>query len=144
SPAADYNGQDSFSVQVSDGLGGPDTVTVIVTVRPCNDPPVNTSAPSTTGQAEVGQTISAVNGQWNEVDDPKAKSLRYTYQWLRASRADGTDAQPIPGATAASYTLTEADQGQYIAVQVTAFDGSGDDPDSQSTTAISPYVLVPL
>ena len=39
-PAADFNGTDSFDVIVSDGNGGAVTVTVTVTVTPVNDAPV--------------------------------------------------------------------------------------------------------
>ncbi|HRT30001.1 MAG TPA: YDG domain-containing protein, partial [Kiritimatiellia bacterium] len=39
-PAADWSGNDAFVVQVADGLGGFDTVTVNVTVKPVNDAPV--------------------------------------------------------------------------------------------------------
>ena len=39
-PQADWSGSDSFEVQVADGLGGFDTVTVNVTVNPVNDAPV--------------------------------------------------------------------------------------------------------
>jgi Ca2+-binding RTX toxin-like protein len=39
-PAADYNGSDSFTVEVSDGAGGTDTVVVNVTVNAVNDAPV--------------------------------------------------------------------------------------------------------
>ena len=35
-----YNGSDSFVVQVSDGKGGTDTVTVNVTIEAVNDAPV--------------------------------------------------------------------------------------------------------
>jgi len=38
-PAANYNGSDSFLVQVSDGIGGTDTITVNVTIDAQNDPP---------------------------------------------------------------------------------------------------------
>ncbi|XOB65557.1 retention module-containing protein [Deferribacteres bacterium DY0037] len=39
-PAADYNGTDSFTYTVSDGKGGTDTATVNLTVNPVNDNPV--------------------------------------------------------------------------------------------------------
>ncbi|MEO8066577.1 MAG: Ig-like domain-containing protein, partial [Flavobacteriales bacterium] len=39
-PNADWNGQDTMSVVVCDGNGGCDTVVVIITVVPVNDPPI--------------------------------------------------------------------------------------------------------
>ncbi len=44
----DYNGQDSFTVSVSDGKGGSDTITVAVTITPVNDPPTFTAGNSVT------------------------------------------------------------------------------------------------
>jgi hypothetical protein len=38
-PTANYNGSDSFVVQVSDGNGGTDSITVNVTIDPVNDDP---------------------------------------------------------------------------------------------------------
>jgi hypothetical protein len=49
-PAANFNGPDSFSYDVSDGHGGVDTATVSVTVSPVNDPP--------TIQAITDKTVS--------------------------------------------------------------------------------------
>ena len=68
-PDADFNGSDSFQVQVSDGLGGMDTITVTVTINPRNDPPANTVAPSISGFLHVGQLLTAVNGDWNDDTD---------------------------------------------------------------------------
>jgi VCBS repeat-containing protein len=39
-PAANYNGLDSFTYTIGDGHGGSDTATVSLTVTPVNDPPV--------------------------------------------------------------------------------------------------------
>ncbi|MGR5457478.1 Ig-like domain-containing protein, partial [Vibrio alfacsensis] len=38
-PNDDYNGSDSFTVEVSDGQGGTDTITVNIGVTPANDDP---------------------------------------------------------------------------------------------------------
>ena len=38
-PTANYNGMDSFDVQVSDGFGGVDSITINVTIDPVNDAP---------------------------------------------------------------------------------------------------------
>ncbi|WP_068704162.1 Ig-like domain-containing protein [Paludibacter jiangxiensis] len=48
SPAKDYNGDDSFTIIVSDGNGGTATATVTVTITPVNDDPVLTATPITT------------------------------------------------------------------------------------------------
>jgi hypothetical protein len=46
-PTVDYNGSDSFVVQVSDGHGGIDSITVNVIITPVNDAPVITEGTST-------------------------------------------------------------------------------------------------
>jgi hypothetical protein len=53
-PFANYNGTDRFAVQVSDGQGGTDTITVNVTIQPVNDAP-------TTNGIITAQTVSDVN-----------------------------------------------------------------------------------
>ena len=47
-PAANYNGADSFTYSISDGHGGTATGTVNVTVTPVNDPPVANTDSATT------------------------------------------------------------------------------------------------
>jgi len=49
-PAADYNGQDSFTYQVSDGHGGTATATVTLTINPVDDAPVAKDASFTTAE----------------------------------------------------------------------------------------------
>ncbi|HEX7181652.1 MAG TPA: Ig-like domain-containing protein [Thermoanaerobaculia bacterium] len=47
-PAANYNGTDSFTYTLSDGRGGTDTATVTVTITPVQDPPVAVNDSATT------------------------------------------------------------------------------------------------
>ncbi|MFD1249004.1 ExeM/NucH family extracellular endonuclease [Nocardioides ginsengisoli] len=75
---------------------------------------VNTVKPAITGTAKVGQQLTASPGTW----DPAATSA--TYRWL----ADG---QPIDGATAATFTVTTAQLGKAITVEVTASAAGYDD-----------------
>jgi len=49
-PNPDFNGQDSFTYTVSDGNGGTDEASVIITVNPVNDPPI--ANPLSTATAE--------------------------------------------------------------------------------------------
>lgn len=77
------------------------------TARVGNGTLTNTRAPSISGTAMVGETLTASPGTWS----PTPSS--FTYSWL----ANG---QPIAGATSASYTPVEADVAKVLTVQVTA------------------------
>lgn len=69
--------------------------------------PVNTVAPSITGTAKVGETLTATDGTWTGTPTPEL-----TRQWL-------ADDEPIEGATEATFDLTEDEEGKVIAVEVT-------------------------
>ena len=59
SPAADFNGSDSFTYVVSDGHGGTDTGSVNVTVNPVNDAPsANTQSVGTNANTAVPITLT--------------------------------------------------------------------------------------
>jgi hypothetical protein len=58
-PAANFNGADSFTFQVDDGQGGHNTATVSLTVTPVNDAPSFTAGPNQTVNEDAGpQTVS--------------------------------------------------------------------------------------
>ncbi len=61
-PAANFNGTDSFTYQVSDGKGGTTTGTVSVNVAAVND------APTTTGGTATGNEDTAISGQLAATD----------------------------------------------------------------------------
>lgn len=63
------------------------------------------AAPTISGAAKVGQTLTAQAGTWSPAVTP-------TYRWLRGGTA-------ISGATKPTYTLTAADLKATIAVEVT-------------------------
>jgi DNA/RNA endonuclease G (NUC1) len=52
-PAADYNGSDSFTYTTTDGHGGTSTANVIVNVTPVNDAPVLLGVPASATVAEL-------------------------------------------------------------------------------------------
>ena len=72
-PNPNYNGNDSFAVQVDDGLGGTDTITVIVTINPVNDPPV--AVDDTATLSEGGTLNVAAPGVLSNDNDPDGDPL---------------------------------------------------------------------
>ena len=75
-----------------------------------------TGAPTITGTAQVGETLTANTS--GIADEDGLSSVQYEYQWL----ADGAD---ISGATSSTYTLAAADEGKTIKVQVSFTDDAG-------------------
>ena len=68
-PAADFNGTDTFTYTVSDGDGGTATGTVTVTVGATNDPP--TATPDALAVAEdAGPTVMALLANDGSAPDP--------------------------------------------------------------------------
>jgi RHS repeat-associated protein len=74
--------------------------------------PVNTAAPTLSGNAVTGQSLTVSNGSWDH------EPGKYTYQWFR-------DGNAIAGATAQSYTLTAADLERGVHARVTASNVGG-------------------
>ncbi|MFK5949300.1 MAG: Ig-like domain-containing protein, partial [Methylococcales bacterium] len=64
SPTLNYNGSDTFIVEVSDGLGGITTHDVNVTINPVND------APAITNTANASAPINTLYSYIPAVDDP--------------------------------------------------------------------------
>jgi hypothetical protein len=69
-PTANYNGTDSFAIQVSDGVGGAVTTTVSVTIQSVNDAPV-----------AVAQSVSTLMNTAKAItlsgSDPEGSNLTY-------------------------------------------------------------------
>jgi Tol biopolymer transport system component len=86
-PAANYNGPDSFTYTATDGTLTSAPATVSITVKPVNDPPVATSTTVTTDE----DTPVTVTLQATDIDSP---SLSFS---ITAAPSDG------------SFTLTGAD-----------------------------------
>jgi hypothetical protein len=89
--------------------------------------PVNTTAPSVTGAAQQGQTLTTSNGVW------QTAPTGYAYSWQRCN-PDTTGCADIGGATTATYTLGAADVGSVVRSGVVAMDGTGDSPVAHSAT----------
>ncbi|MBD0282189.1 MAG: hypothetical protein ICV69_08360 [Thermoleophilaceae bacterium] len=95
-------------------------------VQPVPKPPVNTSPPTVSGTARVGETLQAGAGTWSGTEP-----ISYDYQWQRCSLVCGD----IPGATATTYALTSADAGSTVRVRVTASNSAGSASATSAETA---------
>lgn len=95
-----------------------------------NYAPTNSAAPSISGSAVVGQTLTANNGTWASQTNPT-----YTYQWQRCD-AQGNSCAAISGATAQTYVVQQADVGKTLRVTVTARNNDGSTSATSAQTAV--------
>ena len=88
-----------------------------------------TGAPTISGSAQVGQTLTASTSGIADVDG--LTNVSYSYQWL-------ADDSEIDGATSSTYTVQASDNGKVIKVQVTFTDDGGSDESltSEGTAAV--------
>ena len=76
--------------------------------------PANTTEPSISGTAAVGQRLTANRGEW-----VGAQPITYSFQWLRCD-ANGDNCAEIPGAADNTYVVQQADSNRTLRVRVTA------------------------
>ena len=91
-------------------------------------------APTITGTAQVGETLTAVTSAISDADG--LTSPVYTYQWIRVD--GGTDAH-ITGATLITYVPVDADTGKTIRVRVRFTDDANysEERTSAATAAVN-------
>ena len=108
-------------VRFVDILGGEETRTSAPTATLAGVPnTAATGAPTITGTAQVGETLTAVTT--GIMDANGLTSPTYTYQWIRV---DGTDEADIASANSSTYILVDADLGTTLKVRVTFADDLG-------------------
>ena len=90
-----------------------------------------TGAPTITGTARVGETLTADTS--GIADEDGLSTVSYSYQWM----ADDTN---IQGATDATYTLAEDDEGKTITVEVSFTDDGGNE---ESLTSVATVEVAP-
>ena len=97
--------------------------------------PVDTEAPTVSGSAVEGQTLSSTTGSW------EGSPTSYGYQWEDCNTA-GEACVNIAKATSSTYKLTSADAGHTLRVIVTATNELGS---SEATSAATvPVTRVPV
>ena len=92
-----------------------------------------TGAPTISGTAQVGQTLTADTADIEDADGWGHAS--FSYQWIANDGSTDTD---IPGATGATYTLVAADAGKTVKVRVRFTDDAGNEETltSAATSAV--------
>jgi hypothetical protein len=123
----DVTGQQMTSITLAAWSGA-----VLVSADGGPPPPVapsNTHAPSISGTAASGSTLTASAGTWTGTPAPT-----FSYQWQQCDSANVcTD---VAGSTGQTYAVTDADNGLGLRVEVTAQNSAG------SATADSAIVSV--
>ena len=116
--AADEGKVIKVRVSFADDAGNNETLTSAGTaaVSAANTPA--TGAPTISGTAQVGETLTANTSGVADVDG--LSNVQYEYRWIANDSG-------ISGATNATYTLVAADEGQVIKVQVTFTDDQGNE-----------------
>ena len=117
----------SFTDDASNAETRTSAATAAVSAAP-NTPA--TGAPTITGTAQVGQTLTAVTTAIMDANGLTTPS--YTYQWIRVA-TDNTETN-ISGATASTYTLVAADQGTTVKVTV-SFTDDASNPETRTSAA---------
>ena len=101
-------------------------------------PPSNsaaTGAPTVSGTAQVGETLTAETSGIADADG--LTNVAYSYQWLESRDTE------ISGATGSSYTLGDGDAGKAIKVRVSFTDDTGN-AESLTSAATTAVVRPPL
>ena len=111
-PSANFTGLDTFTYRANDGTADSNVATVTIDVTPVNDAP--TGIPTISGTPTEDQTLTADTSAISDADGLGA----FSYQWQR-------DGVAIGGATASTYTLSDADVGTQISVRVGFTDAQG-------------------
>ena len=101
---------------VGGGAGSPAASAATTVVMP--PLPVIIAAPSITGSARVGQTLTDAQGSWSNAP------TQYAYQWERCD-STGANCQSVTAATGPSYTVADADIGSTVRVLEAASNAGG-------------------
>ncbi|MEA2207582.1 MAG: hypothetical protein QOF54_59, partial [Solirubrobacteraceae bacterium] len=131
--AADVGHTIRVQETASNSFGSSTPATSSATAAVTPPAPTNVSAPTITGTAQQGQTLTEHHGTWT--NEPTG----YAYQWQQCDSL-GTSCLPISGAESQTYVLSSADVGHTIKVAETASNAGGTSSAASSgaTAAVSP------
>ena len=116
--AADQGKSIKVRVSFTDNADNEETLTSAATAAVAARPnSLATGAPTISGTAQVGETLTADTS--GIADGDGLDNVSYSYQWIRSDGSNDTD---IEGEKSSTYTLVPADQGKTIKVKVSFTD----------------------
>jgi hypothetical protein len=125
-----HTGTKYVTLTVTDAQGRTATVEHSVVVSsPVLGAPTNTAAPTVSGTATQGSTLTTSKGSWT------GSPTGYSYQWQRCD-SSGASCANIRGATSSSYQLQASDVGSTIRSVVTATNAGGSTSASSRVTSV--------
>ena len=95
---------------------------------PGQTPPTNTGAPTISGVAQLGSTLTANVGDWD------GKGLKFSYQWQNCDSSGGS-CGALGGAAAATYAPVAPDAARTLRVVVIASNNNGSAVATSNATA---------
>jgi hypothetical protein len=124
---ADVGSTLRVQVSANNGIGGAVVAQSPATSKVASSVPANVDAPTISGTVDVGSFLFADEGNWTG-----AGTITFSYQWQRC--VDGGSCTNVPNAISTSYTVTNADAGSRLRVQVTGKNtfGSGNASSAQT------------
>ncbi len=123
-----------LQVKAFDGSGnkiGTDTSNATSKITGQGIGPTNTGLPNVTGNAAVGQALTADQGTW-----ASRYLANFSNDWLRCDGA-GNNCQPI-GASGTTYVVADGDKGLTLRARVTATNPAGTTVVQSTPTAVVP------
>jgi hypothetical protein len=116
------------ATNVDGGTAAQSAQTAVVTANPAA--PANTGAPTISGTAQQGQTLTANVGSWTN------SPTSYTFRWQRCNIDTLYGCINVPAATAKTYTVQANDLGYRLRVEVTGRNAAGRDTATSTPTRV--------
>ncbi len=107
---------DSFEVEVTamNAQGSASAISEQTNVAGGNAP-VNTEAPTVSGEVKEGQLLTASSGKWSGTEP-----IAFEYEWLRCNTSGGECTQAAGASLLPTYLVSSADVGHRLRVKVIA------------------------